>query len=94
MSGLPGTHFHTPNASVRGSSLICYWLLEAGVSEEAAPNVVVTICRQRDMCDQRSSLVGRCGLEPNTSAIERPESCADDIAEIKVVERQVGRYVA
>ena len=37
-------------------------------------------------------VVGRRGLEPRTSAVERLERCADDVAGIKMVERRKGCY--
>ena len=36
--------------------------------------------------------VGRGGLELPTSALERPERCADEVAEIETPERRVGFY--
>ena len=37
-------------------------------------------------------VVGRGGLEPPTSALERPERCADEGAEIRLAERRAGCY--
>ena len=36
--------------------------------------------------------VGRGGLERPTSPLERPERCADELAEIETPERRVGCY--
>ena len=38
--------------------------------------------------------MGRDGLEPSTSAVERPERCADHVLKINQAERLAGCYHA
>ena len=45
-----------------------------------------------EICLRRSCMVGRDGLEPSTSAVERPERCADDSVTFKKAERVGGCY--